>query len=252
MEFFDCNVAIGVPMNRPANAWGPPVASACDLMRHMDRAGVRKAVVWHVMQRDHHPVIGNEQLAHAIRGNDRLIGCWALLPNHARELGDLDAFFAAAKRANVRAFRVFPSTNRFVLNRRALGEVMDRLIQSQAPLFIRMDETSWENLYSLLGEAPDLRVVLTNMGMWGSDRYFRPLMESHRHVYIETSSHIVDGGIESFVADYGAERLLFGSAFPDSYMGAMMLALAHAEISEADKRAIASGNLERLLSEVSL
>ncbi len=59
---------------------------------------------------------------------------------------------------------------------------------------------------------------------------------------------MLDGGIEALVADYGPQRILFGSGFPESYMGGMMLALRHAQIPDAAKQAIAAGNLERLLS----
>jgi len=69
-------------------------------------------------------------------------------------------------------------------------------------------------------------------------------------VCVEISGYILDGGIEAFVGDYGAGRMLFGSGFPAAYHGGMMLALAHAEISEQDKQAIAAGNLDRLLGEV--
>ena len=58
--------------------------------------------------------------------------------------------------------------------------------------------------------------------------------------------------IEAFVQEYGARRILFGSNFPQAYLGAMMLALAHAEISQEDKQAIAGGNLSHLLAEVNL
>jgi predicted TIM-barrel fold metal-dependent hydrolase len=44
--------------------------------------------------------------------------------------------------------------------------------------------------------------------------------------------------------------MLYGSGFPRSHHGGMMLALRHAQITEEDKQAIAAGNLERILSEV--
>jgi predicted TIM-barrel fold metal-dependent hydrolase len=67
---------------------------------------------------------------------------------------------------------------------------------------------------------------------------------------VDTAQYLLDGGIEAFVADYGPQRLLFGSGFPKSYLGGMMLAIKHAQISEEAKVAIAGKNLERILSEV--
>jgi predicted TIM-barrel fold metal-dependent hydrolase len=46
--------------------------------------------------------------------------------------------------------------------------------------------------------------------------------------------------------------LVFGSGFPDNSSGAAMLALAHAEISDSQRQAIARDNLCRLLAEANL
>ena len=91
--------------------------------------------------------------------------------------------------------------------------------------------------------------MICDHGCWGQDRLFRPLLERYPNVHIDTSQYLLDGGIESLVADYGAGRLLFGSSFPESYLGGMMLTLRHARISEEAKAAIAAGNLERILAQ---
>jgi predicted TIM-barrel fold metal-dependent hydrolase len=76
------------------------------------------------------------------------------------------------------------------------------------------------------------------------------LIERYPHVYVDTAQYLLDGGIEAFVADYGPDRLLFGSGFPASYLGGMMMAIRHARIADEAKAAIAGKNLERILSEV--
>jgi predicted TIM-barrel fold metal-dependent hydrolase len=253
LDFFDCNVYLGRPMNRPAGSFGDFPATAEDLLRHLDRAGIRRALVWHVAQRDAGPDPGNGLLDQAIaRHADRLAGTWTFLPFQTREMGDADTFFAAARKAGVRAFRVFPDLHRFLLRREAIGEVLDHLVASRVPLILRVGDVGWDNVYNLLAACPELTVILANMGAWNNDRYFRPLIERYPNVCIETSGYITDGGIEAFVASYGARRLLFGSGFPEVYLGSMMLAIAHAEIPAADKQAIAGGNLDRLLKEVRL
>jgi predicted TIM-barrel fold metal-dependent hydrolase len=55
------------------------------------------------------------------------------------------------------------------------------------------------------------------------------------------------GGLEAAVRAYGAERIVFGTGFPYHTPHAAVLDLLHAEISEADKEKIASGNLCALL-----
>jgi len=250
LDFFDCNVWFGLPMNRPAGAHKPPPADAAELLAEMDRAGIREALVWHAMQRDIGPVGGNPVLAEAVHGAKRLHGCWAILPPHTRELGTAEEFFRAAKKAGIRAFRAFPDMHRFLLRREAVGQLMERLVAMRAPLVLRVGDVGWEGIYNLMAAYPELTLILANMGVWNNDRQFRPLIELYPNVHIETSGQITDGGIEAFVASYGPDRLLFGSGFPESYFGSLMLAIAHAEIPLAAKRAIAGGNLRRLLDGV--
>jgi len=249
MRFFDCNCHFGAYRDprgkRPVDADG--------LLAAMDAAGIDAALVWHVAQRDGDPVTGNDLVARAIAPHDRLFGSWALLPPQTGELGPLEDWFAAAFESRVRAFTAWPDANRFLLRGEVFGEVFREMIAHRVPLLYRCTGAfpdNWSCIYDLLRDFPELTVILCNVGCWGADRLFRPLLEAYPNVCLETSEYIVDGGIEAFVERYGAERLLYGSDFPNAYHGGMMLALAHADIPDAAKRAVASGNLERLLSEV--
>lgn len=249
MEFFDCNVFFGLPAVRPPS----PVPSAEMLLTEMDRAGVARALVWHIAQHDASPQVGNRLLAEAIRPHERLVGCWTILPNQAREFPPPAAFFAEMQAARVGAVRVFPASHRFLLNGVAMGDWLEALAARRIPLFLSLRRGGdWRDIYALLAEFPTLVCVICDHGPWGADRMFRPLIERYSNVYIETSQYTLDAGIESFVADYGPERLLFGSGFPESYFGGMMFALRHADISPEAKALIAGGNLERLLGEAKL
>lgn len=253
LTFFDCSTYIGLPAVEPRlGPAGAPV-DADGLIAEMDRAGIARALVWHVAQRDHDVATGNQLLAEAIGPHERLLGCWSLLPPQTHELGDADELLRAAADAGVKAFRAWPKTNRYLLRGEAMGEVLERMIAARMPLILSLPEhVEWANVYDLLAEMPELTVILADLGCWGQDRFFRPLIERYPNVYVELSGYFVDGGIEAFVGDYGARRLLFGTRFPECYHGANMLMLAHAEISDADKQAVAAGNLEKLIAEVKL
>jgi len=249
MDFFDCNTYLG----RPSTGHLAPVPTASELLTAMDRAGIARALVWHVAQHDCSAPDGNRLLTEAIAGQDRLVGCWAILPNQAGELGPLDEWFAQMAQANVRALRAFPQSHRYLLRSESLSDLLQLIVERRVPLLLslRRGET-WKDVYELLAEFPELVCILCDVGCWGTDRFFRPLLERYPGVYVEIGSYILDGGIEALARDYGADRMLFGSGFPDTYHGGMMLALRHAEIEEAERQAIASGNLERILSEVRL
>jgi hypothetical protein len=249
MRFFDCNAFFGLPMIRPL----APVPTADALLAEMDRAGVDKALVWHIAQHDASPQVGNQLLADAIRAHPRLVGCWTILPNQAREFPPLPVFFQEMRAAHVRALRIYPRSHKFLANAVSMGDWLEAMVARRIPLFLSVRRgVEWGDIYDLLAEFPGLVCVICDHGCWGEDRLFRPLLERYPNVYVDTAQYLLDGGIESLVADYGGRRLLFGSGFPESYIGGMMLALHHARIPDEAREAIAAGNLERILSEVEI
>ncbi len=247
MNFFDCNAYFGLPSRRPL----APISNAESLLREMDYCGVEKALVWHIAQHDAAPKPGNELLAEGIRAHPRLVGCWSILPNQAHEFPPPDVFFEQMHQARVATLRAFPISHHFLLNNVTMGSWLEGMATRRIPLLLSVGRgANWDIVYALLAEFPDLVCVICDHGCWGEDRRFRPLVERYPHVYVDTSQYLLDGGIEAFVADYGPERMLYGSGFPDSYFGGMILALKYACISEEAKTAIAGGNLERILAEV--
>lgn len=249
MQFFDCNAFFGSPMQRLL----APAATANDLLAEMDFCGVEKALVWHIAQHDASAVVGNQLLAEGIRTSPRLIGCWTILPNQARELPPPRVFFTQMKEARVGALRIFPNSHRFLANAVSMSDWFEPMVTQRIPLFVSVRRgVEWRDIYALLADFPDLVCVICDHGCWGMDRLFRPLLERYPNVYVDTAQYLLDGGLEALVSDYGASRILFGSGFPESYLGGMMLALKHARIPDEAKTAIASRNLERILMEAQL
>ena len=58
MFFFDANTSIGRPPTPALRS-----ASTCDLIASMDRAGIARALLWHVAGRDADSLTGNRLLA---------------------------------------------------------------------------------------------------------------------------------------------------------------------------------------------
>ena len=249
MDFFDGNCFIGLP----ARAIPRPAETAADLIAAMDRSDIRRALVWHVAQRDYAAPVGNDLLAQAIAPHaERLVGCWTLLPPQTDELPPPEEFLAAMQRANVRALRAFPTFHNYLLRQESGGALLELMVARRVPLIMSPGALDWTGIYNLLRDFPELVCVLTDLGLWGADRWFRPLVENYPGVHVEIGQYVLAGGIPSFVRKYGASRLLFGTGFPDWDHGGMMLTLRHADISEKDKQAIAAGNLERLLAAAAL
>ncbi|MBC7234693.1 MAG: amidohydrolase family protein [Chloroflexi bacterium] len=252
IRYFDCNVSIG----RPAAGAFKPCPTVGELLAEMDWVGVERALVHHALMREQSPAVGNFALAEAIAGQPRLAGSWAILPPQTGELPPAPRFFAAMAEANVRALWAFPDPHRYVLDRLTFGTFLDEVSERRVPLFLPRDGIgtrpgeTWGLVYRLLEQYPHLTLVMAHHGPWGEDRFFRPLLEHYERFYLDISRYELDGGLCELVARYGAERLLYGSHFPYHSMGGPRLMVARAEIDEQARRAIAGGNLERLLEEV--
>jgi hypothetical protein len=192
-------------------------------------------------------------LTDAIADRERLMGCWTVLPNQAHEFPPPTELFRQMRAAHVVALRAFPDSHRYLLNGVSMGQLLAEMVERRIPLFLSVKRgIGWPAIYALLAEFPALTCVICDHGCWGEDRMFRPLLERYPNVYVDTAQYLLDGGIEALVADYGCRRVLFGSGFPESYFGGMMMALKHAQIPEEAKEAIAYGNLEHLIEEAQL
>lgn len=248
IRFLDSNTFIGQPTRR--GCWEP--ATAQSLVTAMDQAGIERSLVWHIAQHDAHPNVGNDLLMRDIEGAaDRLIPCWAIPCPYTDELNDMDGWFARAIGLGVRAMRICRTRGSYLMRREVIGGIVERLLHHQLPLVYSIERGgNWDELYDLLQAFPQLRVIVSDVGVWPCDRVIRPLFELYPHVHLELSQYFVPGGIESIVHRYGPGRLLYGSGYPACYHGAMMLMVMHARIDQNAKCVIAGGNLQRLVDEV--
>jgi len=254
MDFFDCNAFFGRPAKPGPSTMTCPTVD--DLLAQFTRAGVARALVWHVAQIDASPHCGNTLLADAIRPHSNLLGVWTLLPPQTNEM-PLDRLFTDMKSNRIVALRAFPATHRYLFCTTTLGPLLKEMSDRRIPLLYSIrrnspDRTAWQDLYNVLHDAPDLTVIITDHGSWGCDRYFRPLLEHFPRVFIDTTLYFIDGAIEDLVDRYGPARLLFGTGLPERFPGGSMLALRHAPFPDAAKADIAAGNLDRLIKEVRL
>ena len=158
------------------------------------------------------------------------------------------------KENRIAGLLAFPERNRFLLNRITFGSFLDELTERQIPLFLTIGEggLNFASLHELLDDFPALTCILCNIGIWGVDRFTWPLLEKFPRFYLESSLlSLEDGGVEAAVKRFGAERIVFGTGFPERYMEAPILQLLHAEIPESAKKKIASENLEHILNTAS-
>jgi hypothetical protein len=153
------------------------------------------------------------------------------------------------KTHGVKALRAYPEEDRYLLNAVTFGALFEELVARRIPLFLG---PQWQTVSDVLRDFPQLTLIVVDHGSWGDDRFFRPLIEQYPRLHLDTGNYQLERGLAEFVRTYGPDRLLYGSGAPNIQMGAALLTLAQADISDAAKSAIAAGNLRRLLSEVRL
>ncbi len=244
---------VSVQMGRASVPAPGAAATAQDLTREMDRAGIDRALVWHPAQQGVYPGTGNALISRMVAGAPRLEAVWAILPPVTREVVT-PAFFDEMKAAGVRALRAFPTDHRYLFRRSAMGRFLDEVAERRIPVLLSPDfGVSFEAMYDILAEYPSLTAIVCDVGIWGADRKVWPLLENYPRLRVETSLVSLEaGGLESCVRRFGAGRFLYGSTFPKRYFEAPMLDLEHAALPSEDKDAIASRNLEAMLKEVML
>lgn len=245
LDWFDCNCGFGTAGKLEGSYF--PDASA--LLDEMDFCGVREGLVHHLAMRAESPQAGNRLVIEGTQDLSRLHPTWALLPPQTEELGTTDEFLAGMRQHSVKALWAYPDECRYALDTITFGSLFEELQARAVPLLLGPD---WQAVGVVLKDFPDLTVVVTNHGGWGDDRYFRPLVERYPRLYLDTSNYQLAGGLADFVRKYGPERLLYASGSPALQMGAALMTLAGADMSEEAKAAIAGKNLRRLLAQVKL
>lgn len=249
ITFFDCNAYIGLPADRQVQ----PVLTTEAFVAAMRASRVQRALVWHIAQCEYAPTAGNRMLEEQIAPYEELVGCWAILPDDSWEFPDAEELLRQMKASRIAALRAFPTAYQFFLNRLYCGKLLEAISERKIPLLISLRRgADYGTVCALLEAYPKLVCILCDQSEWALDRYVPALLAKYSDVYIDTTFFGLHGMIETLSNRFGAHRILFGSGFPEVGFGPMVYEIEHAELSDADRIAIASGNLQRILQEARL
>ena len=250
LTFFDADCRIGS---------GPKIGikpDAAALIADMDYYGIEKALVYHGNISMLGALKTNQDLAEMLQAEDpsgRLRGVWCILPQQCHELPEPDTFFSEMKKNRIVALTLSPFDHRYVPCRMTLGKIMDAAAERRIPILLQAFSGKWQELYNFLSEFPRNVYILISMpGKWGIDRQIRPLLENFPALSYSTAGYWVPGGLGDLAASYGAERILYGSGFPNYNQGCGMLQLKQSGLSSDEIAKIAGGNLEKMLKGVQL
>jgi uncharacterized protein len=245
MRLFDATAGFGPYRTRVFRSAG----SAAELVEELEFCGIERALVYHTAQRFDHPVQGNKRLLQEIHEYPSLSPTWTILPSATGEQSEPIRLLADMRGYGVKALRLFPQDHRYFLDGPTWQDQITIYAQRRIPLFVK---AGLDRIADLLRAFPTATLITDTQGANPLDRYAWPLLETYPNLYYETSGYLTAGALEACCLRFGAGRLVFSSGFPDYASGAALLTLAGADISAADRDAIAFGNLEGLLEAVQL
>ena len=245
LHYFDCHAVIGQRPMKPCRArW-----STEHLLEDMDLAEISGALVVHGVARSYDVRYGNARLKTELqKAPGRLFGAWCIVPlGEPGFFATGDGMIRAMATDDIRAVRLVPGG--FPLHPEVIGAAFETL---QHHRVLTMLEAGWAgaDLFSFFHDVFErysrLPVLLTDLH-WTQQRHVHRLMALHENLHIEFSAYQTNRGIERYVADFGDERLLFGTGMTEKSPGAARAFVDYAQIPETSKRKIAGENLQRLL-----
>lgn len=241
--FFDCNKYMGPGLPKRSD-----FPHAVDLLAHMDRLGIDRAVAWHTSARVLNPMEGNELLLKEIEtgsAKQRIIPSFVIAPSMSENKETMDRFLNLVKTKNIRAFHYFPAKFKWKLQ--DIAPVVKSLQTLKPVLFLDAFESlgDIEGIKSFSSEFPEVSIIFIN-AMWGHLAPLYQLMEARHNIFIDTSLQHIFQANEYIIKKFGVERLIFGTGYK-SNNGASIAALAHADITPENFQKVAHGNLEHLL-----
>ena len=254
MKILDCSLQFGATNN------GEPYKNCDtfeDLLTELDRAGISGGLVRCGYSSTVGVNYGNDFIARCMNSDAAkaydLYGVWAIIPHFTGETPTPGELPAAMKDNRIGAVYISPRTHRYELTDLTMGSYFELLQNMKIPLILNTAlGVSMEQIYRVMEKYPRLTAIVADCDCWPNARRLYPLAYTYRNLRLDLSYVMDAGGIEDMVSRFGAEKLLFGTAFPNRYTGSMLAVTRAADISDADREKIFGGNLLSMLKEAGL
>lgn len=247
LKLIACDVLVGLP-RKPYPLFRP---DAADLDRELERLQISAAVVRHRQCVENFPHWGNDGLAREAKGRAKWIPATCLTPDGAPDDYSLEAMMTRAFARGMRIAWMSPKEHYYSPRPWCSGRMYSACADAKLPLLVDHRGVTLDEVDEILTAFPKLRLILTQVPRFGRHRSLYALLERHPSLHLCLSSaYSVHEGIPDLVENFGHERFVWGTSYPEAEGGASVTLLTYAPISDAARAAIAHGNIERLLGEV--
>lgn len=243
IELFDAQAGFGGA--KPGQAWIP---SADELVGHMKRLSIRRALVrTDFEEMDHNVPLSNQLLYEGCAAHKGLVPCPTVLPAGGADVPGEEEQVNELISKGSGAATIRPGIDLWSMAEWCSGKLFSVLEERRVPVLCRQGSFPLETIGDLAGRYPKLPIVIFQMS-YRFQRTLIPLMQEFRNVHLAMGSPFsVHRGVETMVEKVGVKQLLFGTGFPASDLMPGITMITYAQIPEADKKLIATGNLDRLI-----
>lgn len=248
MRFLDARIQLG-PQCMPHE--GAPNTTE-EILEVMQRCNIEKAIAFHALAKEANIQAGNEELLKITGEGTPFLRQWFAMPSVFGEFFEPDELFRRMKQHNVRSLRLLPKKCNHPLKPYVMGNLMAAAADCHVPVFLTLHEDiAPYDLYELCTDYPDVNFVICGVD-YRQNRVIGHILELCPNFYFGSSIYVVHGGLK-LLSEYGyTDRLIFESGLPTGSATAAVSLIHYAEISNEEKELIAHGNMERLLSAVTL
>ena len=232
------------------------------IRERLDDNDIKKVIITSKLALDYDWNIGNDKLlASGLSEQVKdLYYCFVLNPD-AYFTYDFDKYLKEAFQNKVRLFRVFPKRQLFYVNDHYMKRIYKILSEKKFPVMLDLKQLDITGnkyfdidvLENILDDNKEMPFILeTSLKQCMFSRFYFPLLERYKNLYLEVSGLLLYDQIEHFVEKFGSKRLIFGTNYPDIPIEINTNRIILADISESDKKNIASDNLNGIIGGIEI
>lgn len=225
------------------------------LLEQMTQTGIGRAVLCPVHPRSSRLAEANDAVARAVAEEpDRFVGVARINPWLADEA--LEELERAVTQLGLRGLYLDPWEERFVISSEIVDLLIERAVDFGLPILVTGGYTNFSHpsqLAELARRHREATFIATHGGQLNISGLLladaQMMLRDSPNILINTSGVYREDFIEDCIAEFGADRVVFGSGAPIFDQAYESLRIRHAHVSEETKRQIGFGNLARLLDE---
>ena len=240
LSYFDANCALG----RVKHPQHGSLLDTGAVLEEARRCGIERVLAYHTLAKDWSPEVGNLELLPLLHRHDDVVGCWVAEPSVAPDTPSADRFVDTVLTQGFRVLRLCPdvSDHTYGLVDARTRLLVAALADRRVPLIIDTARPDWGGITAVAAQEPSLPLIMSGIG-YRHGGALLSVLDTCPNVVIESSSFMAHGAIEEIVADYGPQRVVFGTNAPTFSMGAAVARVELADLPDDDKRQVAGQTL---------